>query len=779
MRARNLVSKRLPTRLRLTRRQPNNGAAAAGLDVTAMYDRVMRIRAIHVRRFRSLHATSVHSCGGLNVLIGKNNAGKSSILAALDLALTHLRTGRLAKAWDTTRRAQDEFYNRDSAAPLQIGLEFELPTTLNEELRAELRSDAPQLERAVAELTSLDVLSVIIAGASDRDQSFLAVEAIGLGGIEASGGNLQLAGKSILTISAAAARELFDIDREVSTLRADATALEQATEEIPFASYKADSERLRFLLARSSYDRLTALMPVIAQQLKSAESAEEFARAMGRLASDTRAKADAADQRKTNEPLLAYAGEVHAAPPYALWVMRRCGGTRLLHFRENKAPIGQDEAAALLKLKVRRGGEQTLQAVRQTVQSLLGVSVDAFEPDEASAERPRRRGYAEMDIDNFILEANGSGIREALRLILDIELKAPDLVLVEEPEIHLHPGLEHAMHGYLRSKSEQVQFFITTHSTNFVDTGALQNVYMVARDAARRTSCSALLLDQSLERIPSELGLRLSTVFMFDRLVFVEGKSDEDVLRELARRLGLDLTAANVGFVQMGGVQNFAHYAAEGTLDLLCRRQVKMFFVVDRDEREDAEVRALIDRLGARASLVVLSRRELDNYLMTPRAICALIAEKLRLGVASGNMPTEDAVSAALEAAIDSLQGEVVRLRHEREFLRPVHLQGRKQKGSVGERLEQAIADLQARRERADTASAETKDTVEKEWSSRRRELAPGSLALDLTLKNVAGLRYSKTADGPRLARALEPGDVDREIYQLLCGAVGVAPRNY
>lgn len=54
----------------------------------------MIIRSVHVRHFRSIAATGLAPCEELNVLIGKNNAGKSNILGAIGLLLNHLRTGR-------------------------------------------------------------------------------------------------------------------------------------------------------------------------------------------------------------------------------------------------------------------------------------------------------------------------------------------------------------------------------------------------------------------------------------------------------------------------------------------------------------------------------------------------------------------------------------------------------------------------------------------------------------------------------------------------------------
>jgi putative ATP-dependent endonuclease of the OLD family len=125
--------------------------------------------------------------------------------------------------------------------------------------------------------------------------------------------------------------------------------------------------------------------------------------------------------------------------------------------------------------------------------------------------------------------------------------------------------------------------FVTTHSTEFVDSVAFQNAYMVSRDAQYKTVCQSITESDGPLLLPSELGLRLSTVFMFDRLLFVEGPSDEAVLRTLAKTLKLDLTKSNIGFVHMCGIRNFAHFAAEGPLELLSRRKNRN--VVHRRQR--------------------------------------------------------------------------------------------------------------------------------------------------------------------------------------------------
>jgi hypothetical protein len=44
----------------------------------------------------------------------------------------------------------------------------------------------------------------------------------------------------------------------------------------------------------------------------------------------------------------------------------------------------------------------------------------------------------------------------------------------------------------------------------------------------------------------------------------------------------------NAGFIVMGGGRTVFHFASEATISFLLRRQVKCWFVLDRDEKDDA-----------------------------------------------------------------------------------------------------------------------------------------------------------------------------------------------
>lgn len=421
----------------------------------------------------------------------------------------------------------------------------------------------------------------------------------------------------------------------------------------------------------------------------------------------------------------------------------------------------------LLRLKTKRGGAEALARLQKTVRALLGVTVDAFEPElPAGSPRDDRIGpEAEMDVDDFLVQANGAGIREALRIILDLELRTPSFALIEEPEVHLHPGLERILHNYLVQMRDRVQLFVATHSANFLDASTRQNVYLVARSGRSAATVRKVASEDDLLKVSEEVGLRPSTVLLFDQLVFVEGPSDEGVLNELSQKLDIDIAGTNTAFVQMGGATRFAHYAAEATLDLLSRRRVKMWFLIDRDDRDDADIEKLLQRLGERAELVVLAKRELENYLLVPEAVRALIAEKLKTGDGQFEAPTAAAVRDLITRCAAELLERAIELRIGKQLLKPAYAdQGG---ANTKERLTGMLTSIERRLSKLEEVEAATRASLTATWGENAVKLAPGSEILDAVLKEF-GLRYKKEVDGRRLAEKIDINHVDSELARFL-----------
>jgi putative ATP-dependent endonuclease of OLD family len=730
----------------------------------------MKIRSIHVRNYRSIQSSSVENCGDLNILIGKNNAGKSSFLSTIELMLGHLQGESIAGSWDVDRPV-DQFTHRKTDADAQVAIEFELPNSINSGLRKLLAGDAAHLERSVQQLEGETSIIFVLNAAFDGNVAYLYLSRIVIGTIRSPESDILTQGVTLLAVPADVAAEMYLNQIAAKQLRTDAAGLDKVLENTSLLPPYFDENRnkdlpFRYVIERIPGARLgRTLITRLEAAYRATATVEDFVNAISQMRSEVREQAEAVEQRDTAGSIQVFAGDVKRQPKYVSWLMAQYGATRLLQLKENKQRIGPKEAQALLELKVRRGGAERLSLVKSTVSALLGVSLDAFQPEGAlRTERPR----AEMDVDDFLVEANGSGIRDALRLILDFELTTPELVLIEEPEVHLHPGLARSIEQYLRGKSKSVQIFLTTHSTEFVDSASFQNVYLISRLADRTAKCTAISNIESGLQIPAELGLRPSSVFMYDRLVFVEGPSDEEILRELAATTDVDLAKANVGFVHMGGVRNFAYFAAESTLDLLGRRQVGLWFIADRDERDNEEVQRMLKRLAGRGQLIVWSQRELENYLLEPSAVVEFIKYKQAVTAGIKRVPDVEAVTVEIEDIASAMRDEIVRLRVERLLLSPLHFNTRKNRGSIEERLSGGLEEIQKRLQEAEKYRQSVLAEVDASWPQSALRLAPGSQALEAVASRY-GVKFNKAAgDGQRLASYLARASVVEEIRSFL-----------
>lgn len=721
------------------------------------------IKNLHVSNFRGLESGAINDCGPLNILIGKNNAGKSSLLAAIPILFAHLAEGGISATW-TAPRPKEEFTHRETHRSLQLGIELRPTKIQKDELCKELYAIAPHLDKGIESVREEESISFIFRFIlEDGRTPYQYIESISFGAISIESGALVPNSRLLLQTPKEAAEELHDnflrIEELESGIRIMGKAFEQ--EIVPWEHFFDEKKRypthylVDSIVHRSSVAASSFQIRNLKDMLESSDSFTTF-----------KAKGDAyidAARREMEKilatdvlvPFLTFTGLVRVQPSYITKLCRGFGEIPILRLGERKAPIGKREATQLLQLKVTRGGPERLGVVQQTVKSLLGVSLDAFQA-EASKDN------AEIDVDDFLAEANGAGIRESLRLILDLELEHCEIVLIEEPEVHLHPGLEFSVHSYLQEKSKTKQFFVTTHSTNFVDAVSPQHIYLIARGENGISTCSSLTEGDVPLKLPAELGIRLSTVFMFDRIVFVEGPSDESVLRELASINGIDLNGAGVAFVHMGGVANFTHYAAESTLDLLSRRRVKMWFIIDRDERDGTEIDKMIEKLGDRAELFVLQRRELENFLVEENAVCAFVKEK------TGNHIQPADYKIAVDKAVDAVAGKVANLYIEKKFLSPIYLRGKNIDGDVRERLNSAIEKITERLSDLEKNVMDVEAQIAAGWNFEKAvQLVPGELFLQEICKTLGCSFQKSRGDSVKLAKHLRKLKMPKQINDI------------
>jgi putative ATP-dependent endonuclease of the OLD family len=730
----------------------------------------MKLENVAIKRFRSVKEAELINCGGFNVLIGKNNAGKSSVLSAINAFFSCLKNGKIITL-NPDYSKEINFFDQIIDCPIEIILTFSLTSSENDSLVADIVLEAPQMKNAVDGINSSLRLCVELF-VMPQPSCFSYVKRISMAEAEIISSNSD---RILLDIGESAAQELHNKFLRSCQEQENADILLSIdSDELKFIrSEVRERTPLQYLLRRvpsiALRERVTKLL--VDNKIGDNLSIEDLKNEMKTLIVNSHEESRLIQNQPLTNKINTFSGEESSIPKYINNLLEKVGKMNVMYLTETRKQIGREEAERLLELKVKRGGDRTLKNIQGTVASLLGVHIDAF---DSSSTALNSQQSAEMDVDNFLVEVNGSGIKEALRLVLDVEFGHPDILLVEEPEIHLHPAIETSMMRYLKRISCNSQVFITTHSTNFLDTAEMNNVYLITKSGS--TDIQQLDIGEAEARIPQELGIRLSSLFMFDRLVFVEGISDEDAIREWASTLGVNLGQANVGFIHMGGVRNFAYFATESTLHFLAKRQVKMWFLIDRDEKDESEIIKMQKMLGENAKLQVLNKREIENYLISPKSIIKFIEYKNNAVGKQGNtLPAEAEISANIEECAESLKQFAIKKRMIKLTLKPIYPDiksileddGESTVEKATESIQKIIDQLELEKENLENIYKEKSNEIEKSWKNSKTDIIPGDLLLDKVCQ-IYNVRFKKEKDTSMLASLMDKDEISSEIKKII-----------
>ena len=197
----------------------------------------------------------------------------------------------------------------------------------------------------------------------------------------------------------------------------------------------------------------------------------------------------------------------------------------------------------------------------------------------------------------------------------------------------------------------------------------------------------------------------------------------------------------------------------ESTLAFLTKRQVQVWFVLDRDERTNDDVARIQGLAGPHAKVHILAARELENYLLSPPSILEFIKLKRSLGSLPLNGSLgESEITAAISKCAEDLKATVIFNRLQNLVCKPIrpsvsklHTEGDAVK-QLGVRLEEIRSALESSINELSEIYQREKTATEELWERRRTELVPGSDLLDC-ICTAFGVRFNKKAgDGARLA---------------------------
>lgn len=247
--------------------------------------------------------------------------------------------------------------------------------------------------------------------------------------------------------------------------------------------------------------------------------------------------------------------------------------------------------------------------------------------------RPERVDQGSPELSMYCLENRitrelywaGFGFQIWCQLLTHIfRARSASLIVVDEPEVYLHPDVQRQLLALLRSIKADV--LIATHSAEIIGEADPSEILIVDRTlkSARRLKDIEGVQD-ALDAIGSLQNLTLTRLARNRRILFTEGDQDLDVLRQFAAVAGYRQLASGA---EITGVTSDGQSSKERIKALAwgLAKSMKTALVIgvvyDRDFLCEEEINKNIEELSGEVQLIrYLSRKEIENYLLIPSVL--------------------------------------------------------------------------------------------------------------------------------------------------------------
>jgi 5S rRNA maturation endonuclease (ribonuclease M5) len=214
----------------------------------------------------------------------------------------------------------------------------------------------------------------------------------------------------------------------------------------------------------------------------------------------------------------------------------------------------------------------------------------------------------------------GLGLQELLIILYFALASEHEVVLIEEPENHLHPEIQRRLIAFLREKTGK-QFFLSTHSSVFLNTQFADRVF-----TCRMTDSVQVENATSRAVLLTELGYSIADNLVSDLVVLCEGPKDKPVLEEFFQKMGLT-ERYNIKVWPLGG-------DIMDQLDLSVFQEThKLIALLDQDPGSSA-IRKRFQKKCEELKIPVtrLKRYALENYFSVA-AIAAYMKGQMPAGI--------------------------------------------------------------------------------------------------------------------------------------------------
>ncbi|MBA7493624.1 hypothetical protein ES702_04183 [subsurface metagenome] len=224
---------------------------------------------------------------------------------------------------------------------------------------------------------------------------------------------------------------------------------------------------------------------------------------------------------------------------------------KLRNYDDNPEMLNLDEEVKFIQKYIKKLGYTNFEVVPIDKQkNLYGITLQKGQKDIEIT----KASSGEKEIVNFLLGLFAFNVKGGI-------------VIIDEPDLHLHPRWQKLLLGLFNELSEdrKIQFFIVTHSPQFITTNSIKNTFRVYKE----NEASRVFLPKSEDMEKSDIKgifqivnvLNNEKIFFADKVILVEGVVDRIIYEKVLRILQkTEDNSEVVEIVEVYGGENFEKF---------------------------------------------------------------------------------------------------------------------------------------------------------------------------------------------------------------------------
>ncbi|MBN8972591.1 MAG: AAA family ATPase, partial [Rhizobiales bacterium] len=181
--------------------------------------------------------------------------------------------------------------------------------------------------------------------------------------------------------------------------------------------------------------------------------------------------------------------------------------------------------------------------------------------------------YTTLNGSTHTADLFGEGIASLFRIVLALYDPEDCIVIIDEPELSLHPQAQKRLAKFIAEKAKERQIILCTHSPHFLswkDLAAGANVYRLRQDRygiqsnrlSAKTIASLNKLSSDWQK-PQLLDSVAKEVFFADEVLFLEGQEDVGLIGRFIELEGIE--SIQLFGYGVGGAKNTLRFLAMAT----------------------------------------------------------------------------------------------------------------------------------------------------------------------------------------------------------------------